>query len=82
MAFDGFPWAQFGRLYATVSKVALEPGSGLIRVELTPKSEVHSLIPLQHGLPGKVEVEVERATPIELVLRLAGRRLDIGAEAP
>ena len=30
-------------------------------------------IPLQHGLPGKVEVTVEESTPARLVLRAAGK---------
>jgi hypothetical protein len=32
-------------------------------------------IPLQHGMPGSVEVAVERVTPVALILRLAGRML-------
>ena len=32
-------------------------------------------IPLQHGLPGTVEVEVDRVSPAALVLRHAGRML-------
>ncbi len=82
MAFDGFPWTQFGRLRATVSKVATEPGSGRIRVELIPDAETGTDAPLQHGLPGTVEVEVERVAPAELVLRLAGRRFESGAAGP
>ena len=82
MAFDGFPWTQFGRLRATVSKVATEPGSGRIRVELTPDEVPGTEVPLQHGLPGTVEVEVERLAPAQLVLRLAGRRLSSGAPEP
>jgi membrane fusion protein (multidrug efflux system) len=33
------------------------------------------LIPLQHGLPGKLEVEVERISPAALVLRSVGKLL-------
>jgi membrane fusion protein (multidrug efflux system) len=32
-------------------------------------------VPLQHGLPGSVEVEVERASPAALTLRTAGQLL-------
>ena len=32
-----------------------------------------SLIPLEHGLPGVLVVEVERLSPAEMVLRAAGR---------
>jgi membrane fusion protein (multidrug efflux system) len=72
---DGFPWTQYGMLAATVSRVANEPRSGLIRVELDVPLRPGSLIPMQHGLPGTLEIEVERASPAELVLRAAGRRL-------
>jgi membrane fusion protein (multidrug efflux system) len=33
----------------------------------------HLRVPLRHGMPGTVEVEVERVTPAALVLRLAGQ---------
>jgi len=32
-----------------------------------------SRIPLQHGLPGTVEIELERASPLALILRGAGK---------
>lgn len=75
VSLDGFPWTQYGKLAATVVQVASEPGSGRIRFVLRPDPAPGSPLPLQHGLPGRVEVEVERARPIELVLRSAGRRL-------
>ena len=31
-------------------------------------------VPLQHGLPGRLEIEVERVSPATLVLRAVGRR--------
>lgn len=80
VTFDGFPWTQYGKLAATVSQVGLEPGSGRIRVVLEPRPDPSSPIPLQHGLPGRVEVEVERARPFDLLMRSAGRRL-AGQEA-
>ncbi len=72
--FDGFPWTQYGSLPATVSGVASEVREGQVRVELRVAPEHRSAIPLQHGLTGQVEVEVERASPAELFLRAAGRR--------
>jgi membrane fusion protein (multidrug efflux system) len=33
-------------------------------------------VPMQHGLPGTIEVEVERISPAALVLRAVGRRMD------
>jgi multidrug resistance efflux pump len=75
LRLEGFPWAQFGSVNATVSSVANEIRDGRIRVELAVDSNGNSRIPLQHGLPGTVEVEVDRITPASLVLRIAGRAL-------
>lgn len=72
---DGFPWAQYGSIPATVSRVAGEVRDGQVRVELSIAPAARSRVPLQHGLPGSVEVEVERLTPAALVLRTAGRLL-------
>ncbi len=72
---EGFPWTQYGVLQATVRRVATEPRSGRIRVELDVQPRADSAIPMQHGLPGTLEIEVERASPSSLVFRAAGRRL-------
>ena len=77
LRLDGFPWAQYGTVTATVSRVAGEVRDGSVRVELAVDRSSPS-IPLQHGLPGTVEVEVERATPASLVMRNAGRALSKG----
>jgi membrane fusion protein (multidrug efflux system) len=71
----GFPWTQYGSLAATVASVAHETRDGQIRVELSITPDLTSAIPLQHGLPGTVEVEVERLAPVTLVLRAVGKRL-------
>jgi membrane fusion protein (multidrug efflux system) len=71
---DGFPWSQYGSLPAKVARVASEVREGRIRVELTVLPKPDSAIPLQHGLTGLVEVEVERVAPVTLVLRAAGQR--------
>jgi membrane fusion protein (multidrug efflux system) len=70
---DGFPWVQYGTVAATVTQVANEVRDGHVRVELEIDRNPRSAIPIQHGLPGIVEVEVERASPAALVLRAAGR---------
>jgi membrane fusion protein (multidrug efflux system) len=72
---EGFPWTQYGVLEATVRRVATEPRSGRIRVELDVMPQREPRIPMQHGLPGTLEIEVERASPASLVFRMAGRRL-------
>jgi membrane fusion protein (multidrug efflux system) len=73
LRLEGFPWAQYGRLAGTVSSVGSEIRGGRVRVELAVRPNPASPIPLQHGLPGAVEVEVERLAPVSLVLRAAGR---------
>jgi membrane fusion protein (multidrug efflux system) len=72
LRLQGFPWAQYGTISARVSKVAGEIRDGKVRVELAVVNIPGSRIPIQHGLPGSVEVEVERITPAALILRLAG----------
>ena len=68
----GFPSAQYGTVEATVERVARELSEGRLRVELRVRSEVHGPIPLGHGLPGRVEIRVESARPLSLLLRAAG----------
>jgi membrane fusion protein (multidrug efflux system) len=72
MRLDGFPWAQYGSIDATVSRVATEIRDGAVRVELTPASVGNPTDIMQHGVPGVIEVAVERAAPGSLVLRAAG----------
>lgn len=69
----GFPWTEFGRLRGRVADVAPETRDGRFRVELSLQRPAGSAIPLVHGLPGSVEVEVERISPAALVLRAAGK---------
>lgn len=69
----GFPSIQYGHLPATVARIASEPRNGRIRVELDAHPAPGSRLPLQHGLPGTVEIEVERVTPAVLVLRTIGK---------
>jgi multidrug resistance efflux pump len=75
LRLHGFPWAQYGSIPATVTSVAGEVRQGTVRVELAVAEGQNTPIPLQHGLPGSVEVEVERVTPATLVLRTAGQLL-------
>ncbi len=72
---EGFPWTQYGLLRATVSAVGNEADGGLVRVELAIDADPDSPIPVQHGLPGSVEIAVERHSPAVLVLRAAGHFL-------
>jgi membrane fusion protein (multidrug efflux system) len=80
LRLHGFPWTQFGTVAAQVATVASEVREGGVRVELAVRPDPASAIPLQHGLPGSVEVEVGRVTPAVLVLRAAGKL--VGGEQP
>ncbi len=75
LRLEGFPWVHYGTVLARVSRVASEPLDGRIRVELGLDQAPSVPVPLQHGLPGTLEVEVERISPAALVLRVAGRTL-------
>ena len=75
LRLDGFTWTEYGQVSATVSRVASEPRSGRVRVELAVNPESAPLIPSQHGLPGNVEIEIERVSPAELAMRGVGKML-------
>ncbi|HZF39575.1 MAG TPA: HlyD family efflux transporter periplasmic adaptor subunit [Blastocatellia bacterium] len=75
LRLDGFAWTEYGQVSATVSRVAREPRSGRVRVELAVNPGSAPLIPSQHGLPGKVEIEIERVSPAELATRSVGKML-------
>ena len=78
LRLHGFPPTQYGHVRAMVSNVASELREGGVRIELALAQSAVT-VPLQHGLPGSVEVEVERISPAALVLRAIGRRLSPGA---
>jgi len=75
LRLEGFPWAQYGSVTATVTNVASEIRDGSIRVEMALDANSGSRIPLQHGLPGSVQVQIETLSPASLVLRTAGSLL-------
>ena len=72
MRLDGFPWAQYGTIDATVRRVATEIRDNLVRVEFQPASPGAPTPLMQHGLPGSIEVAIEKTAPAALVLRAAG----------
>jgi multidrug resistance efflux pump len=73
MLLHGFPWTQYGAIDAKVDAVAAETRDGLVRVELSVLGS--KSVPLEHGMPGTVEIQVEEVPPAVLVLRVAGRLL-------
>lgn len=79
LVLDGFSRLEFGALPLSVARVARETRDGTIRVELALSGPPPASLPVEHGLPGRVQVEVERVTPAELLMRAIGRRLGSGA---
>jgi membrane fusion protein (multidrug efflux system) len=75
LRFDGYPWTQYGTLAAKVVSVASEPRQGNVRIELDVLPDTSTRIPLQHGMTGVAEIEVEEVSPATLVLRTTGRLL-------
>jgi membrane fusion protein (multidrug efflux system) len=72
MRLDGYPWTQFGTVSAELSRLGNESIDGRIRVEFAVNTSGTFSVPLQHGMTGGIEVEVETVSPAELVLRAAG----------
>jgi len=75
LRLDGYPWTEFGAVKATVGHVAQEVRDGRVRVELDLQPGSNFSGRLEHGMPGSVEVAVERISPLALVLRTAGQWL-------
>lgn len=75
LELDGFPWTEYGRIPATVERVASETRNGFVKVELSIQQPKDSKIVLQHGMPGKIEVEIDQLSPAELILRSAGQMI-------
>jgi membrane fusion protein (multidrug efflux system) len=76
LRLESYPWAQYGLVRARVQSVASESRDGRVRVELGIEPEVPRGIVLEHGLPGELEVEVEKASPATLVLRSVGKLVE------
>jgi membrane fusion protein (multidrug efflux system) len=65
----GFSIVEFGTLAATVQQVASEAQRGRVRVELALATHLSTDLPLEHGVPGSVEVRVESTAPWRMLLR-------------
>jgi membrane fusion protein (multidrug efflux system) len=75
LRLDGFPWAEFGAVPATVEHVAQEVRDGKVSVELSLVAPSDFRGSLQHGMPGTLEIAIERVSPLGLILRTAGQWL-------
>ena len=75
LRLDDFPWGEYGTVQVSVVEVGEELQDGRFQVELRLEPEADSLIPLQSGLTGSVEIEVEQLSPITILLRTTGQRV-------
>ena len=75
LRLQGFAWTRFGAIDVRITRVALEGRDGWMRAEFEIERPDDLAFPLRHGLIGQVEAEVERITPLELLLSVVGRPL-------
>lgn len=75
LRLDGFPWTKYGTVSASVTSVRSNISEGSVVVEFVVHPDATSRIPLQRGLQGILEVEVDRVSPAELVISATGQRL-------
>jgi multidrug efflux pump subunit AcrA (membrane-fusion protein) len=68
-----FPWTQYGSVSGVVERVAQEVRDGRVRVELLIPEPRAARVPLQHGLPGSLQIAVDATSPASLAWRAAGR---------
>ena len=70
---SGFSQSGEGVIAAQIRQINNSVRNGYIQVDLQILQNQESVIPLQSGLTGMVEVEVERISPMALVLRSVGQ---------
>ena len=80
LRLDGFPWTEFGSLSSEITRVSGETRDGQLWIDGSVVPGSDSAIPLQHGMPGTLVVEVERVSPAELMLRAAGRAVTASSD--
>ncbi|HEX2571151.1 MAG TPA: HlyD family efflux transporter periplasmic adaptor subunit [Polyangia bacterium] len=65
----GFPEIRYGTVAAVVARVAHETRQDRVRVELQVDPRSTSAVHLEHGMPGTIDIEIERVSPARLLLR-------------
>lgn len=75
LRLDAFPWTEFGTVAASVVRVGSEVHHGTVPVELSIDGATRFAGRLQHGMPGSLDLPIERITPLALLLRTAGRAI-------
>lgn len=81
LRLDGFPWTRYGMLAGHVDRIGSDPTSGQVQVELALDTGGPLAFPVQHGMTARIEVEVERVSPLTLLLRACGSLGDIAADS-
>ena len=81
LRFDAAPENQTEPIPAIVTDVASAVQEDQHQVELFALPDAAAQIPLQNGLTGQVEVEIEHLSPATLVMRSSGQLLN-GRPAP
>lgn len=78
----GFPWTEFGVLEAEVRSVAGELRDDKVTVVLDLIAREDDRIPIRHGLPGTIAVQVGEVSPAGLLFRSLGGPFSPSREDP
>ena len=70
--YEGRSTLTHGSVAAVVTRTGTEVRDGTFEVILAPVGGQTPAIPLTHGLRGSIDIEVERLSPLNLLLRRAG----------
>jgi multidrug resistance efflux pump len=70
---DAFPWMEYGSLPARVAAVEEATGGDRVRVDLVLLADGRFVGPREHGLRATALVEIERRSPLGLLVRGLGR---------
>jgi membrane fusion protein (multidrug efflux system) len=70
--YDGLSTLTHGSLAALVTRTGTEVRDGTFEVILAPTGAGTPTLPLTHGLRGSIDIEIERLSPLDLLLRRAG----------
>jgi len=71
--YEGLSTLTHGSIAAVVTRTGTEVRDGTFEVVLAPENgQPAPAIPLTHGLRGSIDIEVERLSPLSLLLRRAG----------
>lgn len=79
LRLHAFPWMQYGALQVRVKKVATVSHQKMLRIELA-LIRSNPRIPMQHGLTGIIEIETEKISPFNLLLRFVGKWVEKNEE--